>query len=53
MNSGSGGITAAYAGKPREKYMQRLQLEFRFEQNITRTDLEVMDSYFEHRRFAR
>ena len=53
MNSGAGAIQAAGTGKSREKFQQRLQIEFRFEKHITREDLDVLDSYFEHRRFAR
>lgn len=44
---------AAQKGKPRDKYISRLELEFKSEDKIQREDLDVIDSYFEHRRFAK
>ena len=39
-------------GKTREKYMERLALEFR-EEGLAKADLELIDSYLEHRRWFR
>jgi hypothetical protein len=41
------------SGKSREKYMQRLEIEFKHEsKKLTKSDLETIDSFFEHKRWA-
>jgi len=40
------------AGKSREKSMQRLEIEFKNE-DLTKADLEQIDSFFEHKRWVR
>jgi hypothetical protein len=39
-------------GKTREKYMQRLDLEFK-DQGLKKSDLELIDSFFEHKRWVK
>jgi hypothetical protein len=42
------------SGKSREKYMQRLEIEFRHDvKKINKSDFEVIDSYYEHKRWVR
>eukprot|EP00347_Sterkiella_histriomuscorum_P002541 403367752 len=38
-------------GKSREKYMERITLEFRDERTVNKSDIELLDSYFEHKRW--
>lgn len=40
------------SGKTREKYLQRLEIEFR-EASLAKNDIELIDSYFEHRRWVK
>ena len=40
------------SGKSREKYIQRLEIEFRNEE-LERSDFEMIDSYFEHKRWVK
>jgi len=48
------GVHVAYttSGKTREKYMQRIDIEFKHD-NLTKADLELIDSYYEHKRFQK
>ena len=39
-------------GQSREKYQQRLQIEFR-SQGLKKQDIELIDSYFEHKRWVK
>jgi hypothetical protein len=39
-------------GKSRDKYWQRIEIEFQ-EENLARSDLEMLDAYFEHKRFTK
>lgn len=39
-------------GKTREKYQQRIDLEFQ-SSNLVKSDLDLIDSYFEHKRFLK
>ena len=39
-------------GKSRDKYMQRLVIEFK-DEGLDKSDLDLMDAYLEHRRFFR
>jgi len=40
------------SGKSREKYMQRIEIEFKNE-SLAKTDYELIDSFFEHKRWCR
>lgn len=48
-----GNVHEAYLkqGKTREKYMERLKLEFKEAKSIETQDLEALDGYFEHKRW--
>lgn len=39
-------------GKTREKYQQRLDIEFK-SQGLKKQDIELIDSYFEHKRWVK
>lgn len=40
------------SGKSREKYMQRIEIEFK-RNNISKAQIELIDSFFEHKRWLR
>lgn len=41
-------------GKTREKYMQRIDIEFKHEvKKLTKSDIELIDSFFEHKRWSK
>jgi len=40
------------SGKSREKYMQRVEIEFK-SSSMTKADYELIDSFFEHKRWVR
>ncbi len=40
-------------GKSRDKYMQRLALEFKSDPSIEKADLDLIDGYLEHKRWYR
>jgi len=39
-------------GQTREKYWQRLEIEFKLDK-LSKQDLELIDSYYEHKRFLK
>ena len=40
------------SGKSREKYMQRIDIEFRND-NLNKQDIELIDAFFEHKRWLK
>lgn len=39
-------------GKTREKYTERLEIEFKYDK-LTKKDFELIDSYYEHKKFSK
>ena len=40
------------SGKTRDKYMQRIEIEFKYD-DITKVDIELIDAFLEHKRWLK